>query len=154
MSDDEQDVWPPGLWGPPEPGKLVGRGHGVGDFLEAYEWDVLERALGHLRVRAHLPAQVKNPRGQLFGGFTATYVDFIALHTCRAGRDSRPGHTWLATMNMRVDYYAPITSDAFEMDCRVVNRRASMFWLETRFLEPDSPEGPLLAWAYTTFKEV
>jgi len=151
MPDDATEVTPPGLWGPPEPGKLVGRGHGVGDFLEAYEWDVLEKELGRLRVRAHLPEQVKNPRGQLFGGFTPTYVDFIALHTCRAGRDSRPGQTWLATLNMRVDYYAPITGERFEMDCRVVNRRGATCWLETRFLDP---EGDLLAWAYTTFKEV
>ncbi|MBW2231791.1 MAG: PaaI family thioesterase [Deltaproteobacteria bacterium] len=151
MAEAEPEDLPPGFWGPPEPGKLVGRGHAVGDFLEAYEWDVLEKELGHVRVRAHLPQQVKNPRGQLFGGFTPTYVDFIALHTCRAGRDSRPGRTWLATMNMRVDYYAPITSDNFEMDCRVVNHRGSTFWIETRFLDP---EGSLLAWAYTTFKEV
>ena len=49
----------------------------------------LERREGVLRVLAHLPPQVKNPRGQLFGGFTPTYVDFMAIHTFWAGREPR-----------------------------------------------------------------
>lgn len=145
------DEQPPGLWGPPEPGKLVGRGHGVGDFLEAWDWDVLERREGLLRVRARLPHQVRNPRGQLFGGFTPTYVDFVAIHTYWAGREPRPGRPWLATLNMRVDYFAPVVTERFEIESRIVHRGGSTCWVETRFFDP---EGSLLAFAYTTLREV
>jgi len=181
-SADSSEVVPPGLWAPPEPGKLVGRGHGVGDFLEAYAWDVLERREGVLRVIAHLPERVRNPRGQLFGGFTPTYVDFVAIHTWWAGREeARPGRPWLATLSMRVDYFAPVVTDRFEIDSRVVHRRGSTSWIETRFLPPDphragpaahaahavsgarsdpdparipdpDPEGEMLVFAYTTLK--
>jgi len=167
-----------GFPAPPAPGKLVGRGHGVGDFLEAHEWDVLESRPGRLRVLAHLPPHVKNLRGQLFGGFTPTYVDFVALHTFWAGREWRPGEPWLATLNMRVDYFAPIVGERFEIRSRIVHRGGSICSIETRFLPAgplgaDSPgprsgspegegpvdEGPqagprLLAHAYTTLKAV
>ena len=138
-----------GLWGPPAPGKLVGRGHGVGDFLEAFEWDVLERRDGLLRVLAHLPRQVKNPRGQLFGGFTPTYVDFVAIHTWWAGREPRPGHPWLATLNMRVDYFAPVVTERFAIEGRVLHRSGALAWIEVHFFDP---EGKRLAFAYTTLK--
>ena len=59
----------------------------AGDFLEAYDWTVLEERVGFLRLDAGLPDHVKNPRGQLFGGFTPTYVDLVALNTVRAGPD-------------------------------------------------------------------
>src|SRR5262245_15241974 len=102
-------------WMTRQPGQLLGRGHPAGDFLEAYDWTVLEENRGVLRIRAHLPAHVKNPRGQLFGGFTPTYVDLIALLTVRAGerRDTTGFRTWLATTNMRVDYFEPIVGPVF-----------------------------------------
>jgi acyl-coenzyme A thioesterase PaaI-like protein len=149
MAEDAAGREIAGLWGPPAPGKLVGRGHGVGDFLEAYAWDVLERREGLLRVLAHLPPQVRNPRGQLFGGFTPTYVDFVAIHTWWAGREPRPGHPWLATLNMRVDYFAPIVTERFEIQGQVLHRSGSIAWIETHFLDP---EGNRLAFAYTTLK--
>ena len=68
-------------WGSPPPGRLIGRGHPAGDFLGAHEWDLLEEREGFLRISAALPDHVKNPRGQLFGGFTPTYVDLVALFT-------------------------------------------------------------------------
>ncbi len=151
MSDRPREQPIPGMWSAPAPGKLVGRGHGVGDFLEAHEWDVLERSEGLLRVRAHLPPRVRNPRGQLFGGFTPTYVDFVAIHTFRAGRPMRAGDRWLATLNMRIDYFAPIVADGFEIEGRIVHRSGSMVYIETRFRDP---QGEMLAFAYTTLKEV
>jgi acyl-coenzyme A thioesterase PaaI-like protein len=162
MSEGSGDEQPPEVWKrawrTSDPRRLVGHGHPVGDFLEAYDWEVLD-------VRAHLPRQVRNPFGALFGGFTPTYVDFVALHTWWAGREPTPGRPRLVTLNMRVDYYAPILCDHFEMDSRVVNRRGSTCWVETRFfgpapggeVEPDTgPEarGELLAFAYTTLKAV
>ena len=70
-------------WTTTEPGRVIGRGHPAGDFLEAWAWDLLEEDEGHIRVLAHLPDHVRNPRGQVFGGFTPTYVDLIALLTVR-----------------------------------------------------------------------
>lgn len=138
------------VWAAPAPGKLMGRGHRAGDLLEAWDWDVLERREGLLRVAVRLPDHLRNPKGELFGGFTPTYVDFLALHTYWAGRDPKPGHPWLATVNMRVDYYAPIRSDRFEIEGRVVHRRGSMVFVDTRFF---GPGGELLAYAYTSLKE-
>ena len=42
-------------WAAPPPGRLVGRGHPAGDFLEAWAWEVLDEAPGYLRVEATLP---------------------------------------------------------------------------------------------------
>jgi len=133
----------------PPAGRAIGRGHPVGDFLEAWAWELLERTDGRLRLRAHVPEAVRNPRGQLFGGFTPTYVDLIALLTFRAGREESGPHRWLATLNMRVDYFEPI-HDTFEVESQVVRRRGSNAWIETRFLDPD---GTLLAFALTTLRE-
>jgi acyl-coenzyme A thioesterase PaaI-like protein len=132
------------------PGRLMNRGHPVGDFLEAHAWDLLEERRGFLRLRIHLPAQVKNPRGQLFGGFTPTYVDLIALLTCRAGESSEAPRHWLATTNMHVDYLDPITDD-FRVESRLLRRRGRTCWVETRFLDE---HGALLANALTTLREV
>src|SRR5881394_4334733 len=104
MSQSEPSGRDPNLrpWASPPPGRLVGRGHPAGDFLEAWAWDVLEEDDGYVRVSAHLPDHVRNPRGQLFGGFTPTYVDLIALFTVRSRAQrtvqARPG--WLATTSM------------------------------------------------------
>src|ERR671937_703435 len=87
MSQSEPSENEPTLrpWASPPPGRLVGRGHPAGDFLEAWAWEVLDEAPGYLRLEATLPDHVKNPRGQLFGGFTPTYVDMVALFTVRGG---------------------------------------------------------------------
>ncbi|HLK12190.1 MAG TPA: PaaI family thioesterase [Candidatus Binatia bacterium] len=139
-------------WRRPDPSRLIGRGHPAGDFLEAYAWTVLEERDGFLRLDAHLPAHVKNPRGQLFGGFTPTYVDLVALFTVRAGRgpDAWAGG-WLATTNMRVDYFAPVVGPRFVIESTLVTERGRLRFVETRFLDPG---GALLAFALTTLREV
>lgn len=136
MSEHEGENAAPRFWEEPEPGRLVGRGHVAGDFLEAYTWDVLEKREGFLRVGARLPAHLLNPRGELFGGFTPAYVDFMALHTFWAGRETTPGQPWLATVNLRVDYFDPIVGPDFEMIGRLVHNRGSLYWLECQFLDP------------------
>jgi acyl-coenzyme A thioesterase PaaI-like protein len=105
-------------WMTRRPGQLIGKGHPAGDFLEAYEWKVLAEGAGRLRIQAHVPQHVKNPRGQLFGGFTPTYVDLIALFTIRTvtPRDAGGFRTWLATSNMRVDYFEPIIGPHFTIE--------------------------------------
>ena len=86
---------------------------------------MLEEKDGLLRVRAHVPEHVKNPRGQMFGGFTPIYVDLVSLFAVRAGAEGRNLRfgSWLATTNMRVDYFEPITGPEFEMESRLVKRR-------------------------------
>src|SRR3954451_5408218 len=124
-------------WSMPEPGRLVGRGHPAGEFLEAWKWDVLDEDVGRLRVVAHLPEHVKNPRGQLFGGFTPTYVDLIALFTTRAGPDRRKPRTpgsWMATTSMRVDYFEPIVGPTFVLDSTLEKKRGRTHFVVTHFL--------------------
>ncbi len=141
-------------WLSRKPGQLLGRGHPAGDFLEAYEWRVLEEGKGILRLRAHLPAHVKNPRGQLFGGFTPTYVDLVALLTVRAGeaREVSGFRTWLATTNMRVDYFEPIVGPEFLIESRLLKKRGRTNFAETRFFAPD--DDTLAVYAVTTMREV
>lgn len=139
-------------WVTTEPGRVVGRGHPIGDFLEAWAWEVLEEDDGYLRVSVHLPDHVLNPRGQLFGGFTPTYVDLIALFTVRSRtrRAAATGHRWLATTSMRVDYLAPIVDPKFILDSRCENQRRRTYFVVTRFLQ----DGDLAALAATTMREV
>jgi acyl-coenzyme A thioesterase PaaI-like protein len=140
-------------WAARQPGQLVGKGHPAGDFLEAYAWKVVEEGAGLLRIRAHLPAHVRNPRGQLFGGFTPTYVDLVALFTVRAGehRLAQRFRTWLATTNMRVDYFEPIVGPEFLIESRLLKKRGRTNFVETRFFDP--PE-TLAVFALTTLREV
>jgi len=148
-SEDEPMARP---WATPEPGRLVGRGHPAGDFLEAWAWDVLEEGDGYVRVSAHLPDHVRNPRGQLFGGFTPTYVDLIALFTVRsrAQRSEPRSHQWLATTSMRVDYFEPIVGPTFVLDSRREKQRGRTHFVMTRFLQ----DGELAVLAATTMREV
>lgn len=140
-------------WAERKPGQLIGKGHPAGDFLEAYSWKVLEEEPGLLRIQAHLPDHVRNPRGQLFGGFTPTYVDLVALFTVRAGtRDVEARfRSWLATTNMRVDYFEPILGPEFVIESRLIKKRGRTNFIETRFLDM---EGQLAVFAVTTMREV
>jgi acyl-coenzyme A thioesterase PaaI-like protein len=140
-------------WSTPEPGRLVGRGHPAGDFLEAWKWEVLDQDTGRLRVAAHLPEHVKNPRGQLFGGFTPTYVDLIALFTTRAGADRmkpRTAGSWMATTSMRVDYFEPIVGPTFVLESTLEKKRGRTHFVVTHFLQ----DGELAVVAATTLRAV
>ena len=138
-------------WRRREPGRLIGKGHPAGDFLEAYAWDLLEERAGYLKVRAHLPEQARNPRGQLFGGFTPTYVDMIALMTAKAGTppEERFG-SWLATTNMNVDYFEPIVGPTFVVESELEKRRGRTGFVVTRFWQEDT----LAAYALTTMRDM
>ena len=149
MKTDERIARP---WVTTEPGRLIGRGHAAGDFLEAWDWTVLEEGDGHLKIEAHLPPQVMNPRGQLFGGFTPTYVDLVALFTVRS-RATRAAATtelgWLATTGMKVDYFEPITGPKFVIDSRREKHKGRTHFVVTRFLQDDK----LAVIAATTMRE-
>jgi acyl-coenzyme A thioesterase PaaI-like protein len=124
-------------WREHEPGRLIGRGHPAGDFLEAWRWQVLEERPGFLRLAAHVPDHVRNPRGQLFGGFTPTYVDLVALFTFRAGRRGEGPRHWLTTISMQVEYLAPVTDADLVIESEITARRGRMAWISTRFLGAD-----------------
>jgi len=141
----------PRPWLQREPGQLIGRGHPAGDFLEAYRWRLLDEQSGLLRLRAHLPDHVKNPRGQLFGGFTPTYVDLVALLTVRAGQPREGWKTWLATTSMRLDYFEPIVGPEFVIESKLVKARGRTRAVETRFYDP---EDTLAVFAFTLIREM
>lgn len=152
MPDADEPSELASAWRTPEPRRLVGRGHHAGDFIEAYKWEVLVETEGRIRVSCHLPDQVLNPRGQLFGGFTPTYVDFISLHAVRAGQSRASGgrRNWLATTNMRVDYFEPIVGPTFVMDSTLEKSRGRTKFVTTRFYQDDV----LAVHAVATMREV
>lgn len=146
MSDESQDV--PRPWLPAPAGRLLGRGHPVGDFLEAHEWQVLEQEPGRFRIEAELPPQVKNPRGNLFGGFTAAYIDLLAVYTARSVLSSVP--RGMATVNMRIDYFEPIEDARFLLESRVVHSRGRTLLIEVLFKDT---HGKLLVFSIVTLRQ-
>lgn len=121
-------------WDEAPPGRLLGPGHQIGDMLDAPAWEVLEQGEGRLVVLATLPERMQNYRGQLFGGFTGTYVDFIALGCVRqqlgAGQKQLFG---LTTLNMHIDYYEPVTGPSFRLGAEIVKARGRNYFLDVRF---------------------
>lgn len=150
MSEAPKPGDPRFAWIATAPGQLIGPGHPVGDFLDAPAWRILEEAPGLLRLDCPMPDRVRNPRGQLFGGFAPTYVDLIALFTLRAGARDAPRRGWLATVSMRIDYYEPVVGAGFAVDSRLQHRRGRNAWIATRFL--DAAGRPLLD-AHTVLRE-
>ena len=67
------------IWQTDDPRRLIGRGHPVGDFLDAPEWEVLARGDGSLRLRSP-----KCRRGN--GHFAHT----VSLAACFLGHDDAP----------------------------------------------------------------
>jgi uncharacterized protein (TIGR00369 family) len=126
----------------PEPGRAIGPGHAAGDFLGAPDWRVLEERDGFLRLEGGVPQRARNPRGQLFGGFTGVYVDLVALLTVRAGGPRGEWRGWLATSNMRIDYLRPVTAERVLLEGRRVHRGRRSHLVEVRMLDLD--ETPLV----------
>lgn len=137
-------------WSTDDPQRLVGAGHPVGDFLDAPAWRVLERVPGRLRVRARLPDRVMNPRGELFGGFTPTYVDFFALHVFHSAREPGAPRHWLATADLRVDYFLPIHGPEIEIEGEILHRGGRSGHVQVKFSDD---EGRLCALAHLTLIE-
>ena len=108
---------------------------------------------GFLRLECGLPDRVRNPRGQLFGGFTPTYVDMVALFTVHAGEGigaDGPPRRWLATTNMRLDYFEPITGPTFVVESELEKQRGRTHFVLTRFFQDDE----LAVLAATTIREI
>jgi acyl-coenzyme A thioesterase PaaI-like protein len=146
MSDEGHDIKRP--WFPAPPGRMFGRGHPVGDFLEAHEWRVLEQVPGSYRIEAQLPPQVKNPRGHLFGGFAPTYIDLVAVRTVH---NALPGvFRGLATINLRVDYFEPVADERFVLESRIVHSRGKTHLVEVLFKDLG---GNLLVFSVVTLRQ-
>jgi len=125
-------------------------GHSAGDLVEASEWKILREERGLVEVEAHLPYQVLNPRGQLFGGFTGTYVDMISLYTCRTLNEDSSASPWSATVNMRIDYFAPVLGPRFNLLGELINDGRSTCLIATTFSALD---GEKLVYAITTLRK-
>ncbi len=138
-------------WATTEPGRLVAKGHSAGDVLEAWKWTILEEGPGLLVIDAHLPDHLKNPKGQLFGGFTPTYVDFVSLHTVHSAdpdRDPTSPKHFISTINMRCDYFEPIMGPTFVVKGELINQRGLTSLVSTKFFQDET----MLAHAITTLR--
>lgn len=109
-------------------------GHCAGDLLEAPQWNVLSESEGYVEIDAHLPEQVLNPRNQLFGGFTGTYVDMVALYTIRTLFPSRDDY-WITTVNMRIDYLEPVLGPRMVLKGELINRGRSTSLVSVSFFD-------------------
>jgi acyl-coenzyme A thioesterase PaaI-like protein len=127
---------------------LFQRGHPAADLLESWSWPVLRNGPGSMTVRAMLSDRVRNRRGQLFGGFTATIVDLVAtavVHSTLTGK----GRFWIATTGMRLDYLAPVVGSEVVIEGRLVTTRGRTSLVDTRFLDD---AGEVTVHAVTTFR--
>ena len=70
-------------------GRLVNR-TSTFDLLEASEWSVITEGPGELELNCILPEVALNPAGQLFGGFTAAYVDVASLYAAQSDVEGQP----------------------------------------------------------------
>jgi acyl-coenzyme A thioesterase PaaI-like protein len=141
-------------WRTFDPGRIIGRGHPAGDFLQAYDWHVIEQRPGYLKLDVHLPQHLKNPRGQLFGGYTPTYVDLVALRTAASARAPGEEPAWLTTLSIRVDFLAPIVTERFVIEGEEIHRKKGTHLVEVRFHAEATESGEMLAFAVVTLRDV
>jgi acyl-coenzyme A thioesterase PaaI-like protein len=108
-------------------------------------WDILAETPGYVKVRVPLLPRLKNRRAQLFGGYTAAYVDMLAFRVARTGRSDEPD-TFFATTGMRIDYLEALTGEGFVAECQLLRARGRNAITEARF----SQDGVLAVFAVTT----
>ena len=125
-------------------------GHNAGDLVESGKWKILTEAPGLVEVEAHLPEHLLNPRNQLFGGFTGTYVDMISLYTCRTLYEKGSDFKWSATVNMRIDYFAPVLGPNFRLKGELINDGRSTCLVASHFTDL---QGNKLVYAITTLRK-
>ena len=124
-------------------------GHNAGDLVESSKWKILREERGLVEVDAHLPDHLLNPRGQLFGGFTGTYVDMISIFTVRTLFKSQD-FKWSATVNMRIDYFAPVLGPRFLLKGEVIKDGRTTCLVATHFTDI---QGNKLVYAITTLRK-
>ena len=125
-------------------------GHNAGDLVEAHKWKILREEHGLVEVDVHLPIYLLNPRGQLFGGFHGTYVDMMSIYAARSLTTNERTFKWSTTINMRIDYFAPIEGERFLLKSEVIKDGRSTLLVSTTFTDT---QGSKLAYAITTLKK-
>ena len=125
-------------------------GHNAGDLVESPKWKLLQETPGLVEVDAHLPDHLLNPRNQLFWGFHGTYVDMISLYTARTLFTEQNQFKWSSTVNMRIDYFAPVLGPRFLLKGEVINDGRTTCLVATTFTDY---EGNKLVYAITTLKK-
>jgi len=125
-------------------------GHNAGDLVEASKWKILREERGLVEIDVHLPDHLLNPRKQLFGGFTGTYVDMISIYTVRSLFTDKQQFGWAATVNMRIDYLAPVLGPRFLMRGELINEGQSTCLVASHFEDVD---GNKLVYAITTLRK-
>ncbi len=125
-------------------------GHNAGDLLESSKWKILREERGLVKVDVHLPNHLLNPRDQLFGGFTGTYVDMISIFTVRTLFKSQEDCKWSATVNMRIDYFAPVLGPRFLLKGKLIKDGRTTCLVATHFTDM---EGNKLVYAITTLRK-
>jgi acyl-coenzyme A thioesterase PaaI-like protein len=125
-------------------------GHNAGDLVESSKWKILREERGLVEVDAHLPDHLLNPRDQLFGGFTGTYVDMISLFTVRTLFKSQEDFKWSATVNMRIDYFAPVLGPRFLLKGELIKDGRTTCLVATHFTDI---QGNKLVYAITTLRK-
>lgn len=125
-------------------------GHCAGDLLEAPDWNIVHEVEGSVEIDAHLPTRVLNPREQLFGGFTGTYVDMVALYTIRTLFPNRDDY-WITTINMRIDYLDPVMGPRMRLHGELINKGRSTSLVSVTFLDE---QGNKLVYALVTLRVI
>jgi acyl-coenzyme A thioesterase PaaI-like protein len=125
-------------------------GHAAGEFVEASKWKVLREEKGFVELDVHLPKQLLNPFGQLFGGFTGTYIDMVSIYVVRTLYAGQPGYTRSSTVNMRIDYLQPVLGPRFRLVGEAIKDGRSTCLTATKFLDNDHN---LLVYAITTLRQ-
>jgi len=130
--------------------RFMRHGHAGGDFVEASKWNILQEKRGYVEMDVHLPQHLLNPFGQLFGGFTGTYVDMAAIYVVRTIYVGQPGYTRSHTVNMRIDYLEPVLGPRFRLVGELIKDGRSTCLVATSFFDF---EGTRLVYAITTLRQ-
>ncbi|MFK7865054.1 MAG: PaaI family thioesterase [Pseudohongiellaceae bacterium] len=125
-------------------------GHNAGDLVESSKWKILREEPGLVELDVHLPNHLLNPRDQLFGGFTGTYVDMVSIYTVRTLFTESTEFKWSSTVNMRIDYFAPVLGPRFLLKGELLKDGRSTCLVATHFSDM---EGNKLVYAITTLKK-
>ncbi len=109
-------------------------GHCAGDLLGASEWIVRHETRGHIELEVEIPGRVMNPRQQLFGGFTGTYVDMVALYAIRTLFSANEDY-WITTVNMRIDYLEPVVGPRIRLRGELIKQGRSTSLVAVHFMD-------------------
>ena len=113
----------------------IRHGHSAARLLEVEHWTNVRAEPGRVAADCHLPQQVRNVSGSLFGGFTPTYIDYVSVWCAMTRVETRL--PWLLTVRMQVEYLEPIDELGFSLRGTVLNVRRNDYLVETRIVRGD-----------------